>query len=456
MKANIKEIKDNVGILELLQFLNYKEIKSNIEEVTIHTLEINQMKLDTIIIAKVEEELTYYSLALGDRGDVVDLVRNRIEQNLLNNFFSPKQSPLITSVKVLLDFLAKTEGEVNKKEPTYNYYNLKESSFTILISSIFSLFHNCQPINDFTYLANIGINRDTALLDKFNKKIYNVKGLYYNKTYHDTNNIAFPITNSINAQKGLYYRNAIKNKDGATVHIPFFAEHSNEFLLWTSIKESRVGPLTLVSSPLQALAHEQYYRDAGLNTTYAAVFEVNKETINEIHRISDYKYSHLQFSLNVSTIEALKELQIICSFANNLIQISQLNDSEVILEITASSDKEMSTFLDLVKSSNIEHSQKHQRLLGSSAREYLMKGNFKVSQMDDKLYVFCPRNYNHIYRLENALIKSFSFKRKIKIEKAKHIDWINQNSKEKKGYPKNNFTQKEDQVQVFAFNDKTF
>ena len=450
-KQDLLHIKQNISFDSFLSNKGFVKRKQILSNVTIFSNDVYNEHHDIIFIAIVNNQEMFYSLSLGDTGDIVHFVKNRIEFNLIRETFKIGNNSLIDTANVLLEHLIQ-HGSSTVNTETSDFTN---SSWKYLRKHIFTTYYDVQEFNNTHFLETLGVKKETSLKSIFANKIYNSTGVRYNKEIHQVVNTVFPITNSAGFQKGLYYINDFLPQSNGNKNRPFFAKMSNKELLWQTNRIKKNSELTIVSSPLEALAHSNYFNK---ESNYLSFFELTKYSISEMGKIFT-TFSLINLSLSVSTKQSLYELQIICSLSEDRLSINQVNETDILIQIEttkSTKSKNLAKFIDILKDKNNKTIRRLVLGLGSSASPYKDDVLFNISKMDDYLYIYCPKNYLNIYTLCDALIKSFDFRKKIKIDKPSYHNWIDQNKKEPLGYKPVTERLKGDKKPILVLLDKTF
>ena len=445
-------IKENITFERFLTTSGYVKMKrKKINHIDIYSSETDAEIEELIFVGIVDKEEKYIALPLGDTGDIVHFVNNRIETKKRAENFNISTSSIVDTTKILMEHLAKNDSSIRDLEVS----DFTSNSWKEFKNRIFTIYYQIDPLTNISYFENLGINKGTVFSEVFIDKIGNAKGIRYNNKQYEVDNVVFPLSDSVGQQKGLYYENDFKVTSSSNSSMPFFAKFSNLNLFWQSNRVAKNNTLTIVSKPIEALAHYQYYEE---KSNYISLFDVDRYTLSELNKIFT-EMSEIQLCLSVSTLESLKELEIICSLCEDRVSIHQVNETDLLIQIETNkgnkADKNLANFISALKRKNQTIIKRLIKTLGSSSAPYKDDELFLVATKDEYIYVNCPKNYNIIYNLCDAMIKSFDFRKKIRIDKPSYHSWIKQNQKLPKG---NKSSQKNESrhLNPTSFRDKTY
>lgn len=416
-------IKKKISFKNYLPYLGYKKTKSENANVSNYILKENKKEIDNVTVTTVNSEERFFSIPIGDNGDIINFVINRLEHQYINEDFDPTKSIVVAAVKHLMVF-AREFGEnemlTDKKSTIEDFRKMTDKAYTQL--------NKCSPLHNYDFFKDLLISKKTAEHEIFEGKIFNTGLLKYENKLYETFNVAFPITNASEKEFGLYYENHItEKKDSPPIKIQFWANHSHKHYFWTSnlISLTKIQHVTITSGPVEAIAHFQYYKTA---VQYIGLFEVNNRTLLEIERVLSRAKSNLNLALNVSTEESLKEMEIISYFASYPMKMIESSNQEVQLLVSKRNpENDIRQFLTQLKKHNTKKTRTTIDLLGKSGMDYTRDSLVRVHQDSKNLIIFCPKNHIQLFNIASSLIKTLSFNLPIKVVKPKYRTWIDQN-----------------------------
>lgn len=424
----IKEIKSTISFVDYLPYLGYKREKKYLNDYTSFVLIQDEKEIDVVNITNIDGVEKYHSLSFDDSGDILNFVINRLEHKLIQEEgdekdFNPHTSTIVRAVKHLALY-----GRIHGESNHLTKLKTTTTEFNAFQSKSFSNYYQILPLEDLTYFKSLMIYEQTLEHPIFKNRIFNSFKLKVKNTTYDTFNVAFPLVNSADQEKGLYYENHIVDTDKNTppVKIQFFAKHSDKNFFWISNQgpTKKIINVIVTSSPVEALAHFQYAKTGAL---YISLFDLNQNTISQLKRVLARNLSKLNLCMNVNTNDSLKELRIIASLASKPIQIVDVSPTEIQVHISKTYGESLKKLLDYVKDYSKKNVSRSVNILGDTVKPYLKTSLIKAHTDKDHVILFCPKNYTAIYNLSYCMLRTLEVVCPIRISKPKYNNWIDQN-----------------------------
>lgn len=423
----IPQILKSIHFHDYLLFKNYKILKDKTYKgLKCYRKDSDEFD-DIIYVGNVGKEETYYSVHYNDKGNIIDFVKNRIEieEHYIN--FTPEKDHLIEACKELIVYLNENgESSTDKGEET-SKNDLKE-----LMMNSFTNHYNATSVVDYNFLESLKIKKSIADHRLFQDRIFNSRGLMFNRNFYDVINMAFPIYDINSRECGLYYENFLKIEDDKKTHFEFFASHSVKTGIWMSNEFKRTAnqtiALTIVDRPIEAISHFQYIKQ---DRRYVSVFDVEEVTLKHLTNFLNQGRTSLYLAFNVNMESFIKEIRILVTFLSleHDIQFVQNTNKDIWLRFAIKSEKRyFERFLKRIKYHNNNKLKNVIGVLGEKSTQFIKDDMIKVSEdQNGDLTVKVPKNFKTLYRFEKILISSFPKHIPIQIEKPTHLSWKNQN-----------------------------
>lgn len=432
LKTIIPKIERNIAFRDYLLHNGYRSIPDKDFYGFVCYVKEETTMFDIVFIGNLGGHEFFYSSTRGDTGNIVDFVKNRLGLDGDLGSFAPDKDSLVEACKKLIGFL-----NSHGKSKAFREKRAERDALTLLSNKAFTTYYQARPISDPGFFKALKINEGTVTDPVFSGKMFNAPGPAPKLVDPGQGHAAFPIVNRQGNESGLYLEKLEKNEKGKDQRRQFFAPASSRSDLWLSNNITSHGKqrpkLTIVESPLEALAHFQFLKE---NRYYASIFEVEEATLEFITSILKKERATLYLALNATIASFVKEIRILLGVLSSKHDLSLLenNQNHILIHIGQSEEKYFKTLIARIKRYNNSKIKAVVTLLGDSCRDHLRKDLMDYNlNAKGNLLVRVPKDFRTLYGFEKILVSTFPGTAPLYVEKPMWQDWIAQNMKSHRG-----------------------
>lgn len=387
---------------------------------------------DIVYLKSIKDREVYYSPSFEDSGDIIEFVTNRIELDESYESFEPNKNNVIEACKKLLIYLDANSQSQRKLKLD----NIDSVLFEKFKKTTFTKLYKAKPIFNFDFLNKKGISQSTTQDDIFEGKIYSTEGLFFRDESLEVINTSFPLFNLNHIEVGLINMNSVVYDDIEEEIITEAKSSDIEKGFWISnnIKNhiNKKTRLTLVDSPIEALAH---YQVSAETRTYLSFHKRSEKTFDVIYNLIKKYNANLHLSSSISIENMIFELRLLIYFLQKKYPISFVMETNSFIDISIKHDKniapELKDFVERITRYNKKMINSVLQNLGNPSKRYLnnkiIKG-FTIPETQNSVFK-APKTLQGIHELTKIIVKTFPSKIGIVSEKPQYINWVNMNMK---------------------------
>lgn len=382
---------------------------------------------EIISLVNVNGTVKFFSSTLGDEGDIIVFVKNRIEIDGTYNEFTLKKNNIIEACKKLLKYLNQLEKKPKKEklEPIdiVSYKELQKTTFTG--------FYEAKSIYNTTFLESKGIQKKTISSELFRDKIFNTEGLFYGDKSYDIINTAFALYDLNNKEKGLVNYNSITSKKDWLIKdnqdiIEAVSGSDLKSSFWISNDIDRAhkttkNKLTLVDSPIEALAHYQIYKE---DRIYFSFFHKSEKSYDIINNLVQEKEANIYLASNLTLENLVFELRLILAILNKEHPIEFLAETGTTVDFVITPNEHLKIFTERIQRLNNKLINEVISTLGKTSSRLLDDEIIKASMnKDKKILIKIPKSLQVLYQISKIMLDTFKTNVGIVTEKSKVFSW---------------------------------